>query len=78
MERIRELTSSLNEWDLYNSFFMMNDIERLRKFLAREHLFKMSLELPGDIVEVGVFKGIGVSQLLKLREIFTPASNKKV
>ena len=78
MERIRELTSSLNEWDLYNSFFMMNDVERLRKFLAREHLFKMSLEFPGDIVEVGVFKGIGLAQLLKLREIFTPASNKRV
>jgi len=38
----------------------------------------MSLEIPGDIVEVGVFKGTGIAQLLKLREIFIPASNKKV
>jgi len=38
----------------------------------------MSLELPGDIVEIGVFKGTGLAQLLKLREIFIPASNKKI
>lgn len=38
----------------------------------------MSLELPGDIVEIGVFKGTGIAQLLKLREIFIPASNKKI
>lgn len=38
----------------------------------------MSLELPGDIVEIGVFKGTGIAQLLKLREIFIPSSNKKV
>ena len=38
----------------------------------------MSLDLPGDIVEVGVFKGTCLAQLLKLREIFIPASNKKV
>ena len=56
----------------------MNDVERLRKFLVREHFFKMSLNIPGDIVEVGVFKGTGIAQLLKLREIFIPASNKKV
>jgi hypothetical protein len=56
----------------------MSDVERLRKFLVREHLFKLVLDIPGDIVELGVFKGTGFSQLLKLREIFIPASNKKV
>ena len=38
----------------------------------------MVLDIPGDIVEVGVFKGTGIAQLLKLREIFIPATNKKV
>mgnify|MGYP003627005846 CR=1 FL=1 len=78
MDKIRDIHIKLNEWDLYNSFFLHDDIERLRKFLVREHFFKMVLELPGDIVEVGVFKGVGFAQLLKLREIFVPASNKKV
>lgn len=38
----------------------------------------MVMDIPGDIVELGVFKGTGIAQLLKLREIFIPASNKKV
>jgi hypothetical protein len=78
MDTLKKFVDTTSEWDLYNGFFLNNDIERLRKFLVREHFFKMSLELPGDIVEVGVFKGTGIVQLLKLREIFIPASNKKV
>lgn len=78
MENLKGFVENTNEWDLYNGFFLNNDIERLRKFLVREHFFKMSLEIPGDIVEIGVFKGTGIAQLLKLREIFVPASNKKV
>jgi hypothetical protein len=78
MQEITDFLSKTDEWKLYNSFFLMNDIERLRKFMVREHFFKMSLELPGDIVEVGVFKGTGIAQLLKMREILIPASNKKV
>jgi hypothetical protein len=78
MEHIKNFILNTNEWDLYNGFFLMNDIERLRKFMVREHFFKMTLDIPGDIVEVGVFKGTGIAQLLKLREIFIPASNKKV
>ena len=78
MDSIKQKLENLDIWDLYNSFFMSEDIERIRKFLAREHLFKMSLSVPGDIVEVGVFKGIGISQLIKLKEIFIPSSNKKI
>jgi hypothetical protein len=78
MDALTNFIDNSNEWDLYNGFFLMNDVERLRKFLVREHFFKMSLNIPGDIVEVGVFKGTGIAQLLKLREIFIPASNKKV
>lgn len=33
----------------------MNNIERLRKFLVRKHFFKMSLDIPGYIIEIGVF-----------------------
>ena len=78
MEQIKTFLIDTNQWDLYNGFFLMSDIERLRKFLVREHFFKLCLDIPGDIVEVGVFKGTGIAQLLKMREIFIPASNKKV
>ena len=78
MENINKLISNYDEWDLYNSFFLCNDIERLRKFLVKVELFKKVLNIPGDIVELGVFKGTGNAQLLKLKEIFIPASQKKL
>lgn len=78
MDHLTTFLQSNDKWDIYNGFFLMNDVERLRKFLVREHLFKKTIELPGDIVEVGVFKGTGIAQFLKLKEVFTPASNKKI
>lgn len=65
-------------WDIYNSFLLGPDIERLRKLLARCELFRMTLDVPGDIVECGVFKGTGLMLWLKLREIYCSGSNKKV
>lgn len=78
MEHLCNFINQTSEWDLYNGFFLHPDVERLRKFMAREHLFRMTINIPGDIVELGVFKGTGIAQMLKLREIFVPASNKKV
>lgn len=65
-------------WDSYNFLMKCPDVSRLRKLLARHELFKMSLDIPGDIVECGVFKGTGLMQFLKLHQIYIPGSNKKV
>lgn len=78
MEKLEKILKELDIWDIYNSFFLLPDIDRTRKFLVREHLFKLTLEKPGDIVELGVMKGIGLAQLVKLREIFIPGSSKKI
>lgn len=32
MENLKTFINNTNEWDLYNGFFLHNDIERLRKF----------------------------------------------
>ena len=36
------------------------------------------MNLPGDIVEIGVFKGSGMVAWLKFLQLFTPYTNKKV
>ena len=43
-------------WDSYNHLMLSPDVERLRKTLAREELFRRTIDIPGDIVECGVFK----------------------
>lgn len=65
-------------WDAYNDLLLYGGIDRFSKLLARYELYKMVVELPGDIVEGGVFKGSGLFYWAKLIEIFNPRTNRKV
>lgn len=65
-------------WDAYNLLCRGPDIERMRKLLVRYDLFRMAAEVPGDIVECGVFKGTGLMTWLKLLSIYQAGSGKRV
>ena len=65
-------------WDQYNGLILGPDIERIRKMLVRYDLFRQSLCVPGDIVECGVFKGVGAMYWAKLLAIYAPGSRKRV
>lgn len=65
-------------WDCYNGLLLGADVDRIRKLLVRYELFKESLNVPGDIVECGVFKGVGFMYWLKLLKIYASGSTKKV
>ncbi len=42
----------------------------LKRFLAHVELFKMTLEVPGDIAEMGVFRGLGLMTWANLLEAY--------
>lgn len=65
-------------WDQYNGLMLGPDIERIRKMLVRYDLFRQSLCVPGDIVECGVFRGVGAMYWAKLLAIYAPGSRKRV
>ena len=65
-------------WDSYNNLLLSEDISRLRKIISRYELFKKTLNVPGDIIECGVFKGVSFLFWLKCLKIYLPNSNKKV
>jgi hypothetical protein len=65
-------------WDAYNLLLFSPDIDRIRKLLVRYELFKLSLDVPGDIIECGVFKGAGLMYWLKLLAIYSSGSLKRV
>lgn len=65
-------------WDCYNGLLLGADIDRIRKLLVRYELFKQSLNVPGDIVECGVFKGVGFMYWLKLLKIYATGTTKRV
>jgi hypothetical protein len=65
-------------YDAFNDFIFSPDTKVLAKLVARTLLFNQVKEVPGDIVECGVFKGSGVLSWLKIKKILSPNSLKKV
>jgi predicted O-methyltransferase YrrM len=65
-------------WRAYDDFLMYGTLDRYTKLWARYEMFKMIIDLPGDIVECGVFKGGGVLYWARLLQVFNPLSQRKV
>jgi hypothetical protein len=65
-------------YDGFNDFIMSSDLKVFGKFLARTLLFQQVKDIPGDIVECGVFKGSGLFTFLKLKRYFCPNTYKKI
>ena len=65
-------------WDSYNNLLLSPDTSRLKKLITRYELFKLSENIPGDIIECGVFKGAGWMYWLKLLNTFSRGEQKKV
>jgi hypothetical protein len=78
MQNAANAAQEASIWDAYNLLLAGPDTERLRKLLARRELFRLSQDVPGDIVECGVFKGAGLMLWLKLLHIHCPGSAKRV
>jgi hypothetical protein len=85
MDKLNEISNdnklniiSQNTYDKFNDFIFSDDLKLTGKLLHRfEHFLKVK-NLPGDIVEIGVFKGSGISTFMKFIEVYCPNSNKKV
>lgn len=65
-------------YESFNSFIFSKDVRVFGKLLFRNHFYNATKHIPGDIVEVGVFKGSGVASWLKILKVFDSQTNKKV
>lgn len=61
-----------------NNFYLSCDITRISKILAHYELFNMIKEIPGAIVECGIFKGASFTRFAMFREIFNSPFSKKI
>jgi hypothetical protein len=74
-----ELTKeSQSLFDSFNSFILSEDRRVFSKLISRALLYNEIKDIPGDIVECGVFKGTGLYTFLKLKGLYNPNSSKKV
>jgi len=62
----------------FNEFIFSSDTKLIGKMLHRFKLFDQVKDLPGDIVEIGVFKGSGIATFSKFVDVFCPNSNKRI
>jgi predicted O-methyltransferase YrrM len=65
-------------WRVFNQFHYLCDTHRYQKLLARADLVRMVVDVPGDIVDCGTFKGISTLQFAQFLRIYKPHSGARV
>jgi len=61
-----------------NAFYLTAPSSRIAKFIAHYELFKMTMNIPGEIVECGVFKGASICRFIKFRNTLQKPYARKV
>jgi len=76
--KLIKLPDFKKSFDYENGFYLTCDITRISKIIAHYELFKMVLDVPGAIVEGGVFKGASLSRFAMFRDLFGNVFSKKI
>ena len=66
------------QWDYENAFYLTSHITRLGKMLAHYELYKSIVNLPGHIVECGVYKGASLIRFTTFREVLESPYSRKI
>jgi hypothetical protein len=79
-ERLEALfhRTRLSEFERVRNFPVFTPRLNLARFLAHYELFKQIVDLPGVIVDLGVYRGASTFTWAKLCEIFCPTDVRKV
>ena len=64
--------------DAVRHFMVLTRRQLFKRILAHAELFRMTLEVPGDIVELGVFRGAGLMTWANLLESYCIGDRTKV
>lgn len=65
-----------NFFETENNFYQLAPFSRLEKFITQLELFKKSIEVKGDIIEFGVYKGNSLIRLISFNKIFNKRKKK--
>lgn len=61
-----------------NGFFLTSEMYRMGNLIAHYELYKKIINLPGDVVELGVFKGSSLIQFATFRELLENERSRKI
>lgn len=65
-------------FDYENGFYLTSEPYRLGNIMAHYELYKKIVDLPGDVVELGVFKGGSIIQFATFRELIENERSRKI
>jgi len=79
-EALEELYNSteLTVFEMFRNFPVFTPRFNIARFLLHYELFKKIVDLPGSIIDIGVFEGSSLFTFAKLAEIFCPTDVRKV
>lgn len=72
------ITTPQAVYDNLNGLVFADDTKVFGKLVARTLIAEQTKDVPGDIIECGVFKGSGILTWLKLKRLLMPGTLKKV
>ena len=64
--------------DAVKHFMVLARRQWLKRFLAHTELFRLTLEVPGDVAELGVFRGMGLFTWANLLEAYSIGDRTKI
>jgi hypothetical protein len=70
--------SPLSTFEMFRAFPVFTPRYNLARFLAHYELFKQIVEVPGVIIDIGVYRGASAFTWAKLCEIFCPTDVRKI
>lgn len=70
--------NSEKAWDYENAYNWFSPYSRTAKIIAHWELYKKIINLPGDVIEVGVFKGASLLRFATFREILENNNSRKI
>jgi len=73
-----DLPDFSRSFEYENGFYLSCDSTRIAKILAHYELFKTAVNVPGAIVECGVFKGASLSRFAMFRDLLATPSAKPI
>lgn len=65
-------------FDYENGFYLTTEPYRMGNILSHYELYKKIVQLPGDIIELGVFKGGSLIQFATFRELLENERSRKI
>jgi hypothetical protein len=71
-------STELSAFEMFRNFAVFTPRFNLARFLAHYELFNKIVDLPGVIIDLGVFRGSSTFTWAKLCEIFCPTDIRKV